>query len=255
MPKHRRTGPAPMATLRFDSGLRFDTGLHYDADAPTPVSPRGPLKGPFVNIIKLELQKKTIDEKITLGQNVISNMTGNTNYPAASRAPTDAEFQTAQDDLVTANGTVNAAETAWKAAILERDVKAATWDATITARASNCEGVTPGDRAALATTGMPLRALPTPVGVLPAPINFLAQPTNLSGELRLSWKAVHGATSYIVECKEHGTPDPWVQVKVVSGSRMTVTGLTSGKTYAFRVRAIGAAGEGGWSDETVKMAP
>jgi hypothetical protein len=32
-------------------------------------------------------------------------------------------------------------------------------------------------------------------------------------------------------------------------------GLVSGTTYAYRVRALAAAGEGPWSDETVRMAP
>jgi hypothetical protein len=33
-----------------------------------------------------------------------------------------------------------------------------------------------------------------------------------------------------------------------------VTGLTSGKKYWFRVRAVGTAGFSGWSDPAVKMA-
>ena len=65
---------------------------------------------------------------------------------------------------------------------------------------------------------------------------------------------MRGATSYIIECKEHDTPQPWAQVKILSQSRYLATGLTPGKIYAFRVRAIGAVGEGPWSDEAVNMA-
>jgi hypothetical protein len=44
-------------------------------------------------------------------------------------------------------------------------------------------------------------------------------------------------------------------VKITTRSSYTVTGLTSGDTFAFRVRAIGSAGDSDWSDEAIKMAP
>lgn len=156
--------------LRYDTALRFDSGHRFDSSAPPPVIViPGRKSKRIMNIIKLELRLKTIDQKIPLGQNHITSMTGNTNYPVATRQPTDAQFQTAQDDLVAANNAVAAAETAWKAAIQARNDKEAAWDAAVTARAANCEAVTPGDRAALQTTGFPLRSAPTPVGLVAAP--------------------------------------------------------------------------------------
>jgi hypothetical protein len=47
----------------------------------------------------------------------------------------------------------------------------------------------------------------------------------------------------------------WQAVKSVTASKFTVTGLTPGAVYAFRVRAVGAAGVGPWSDEAVRRAP
>jgi len=242
-----------MAVLRFDQNHRFDTGLHYDANTPSPPLARTHKR--IMNIIKLALKDKTIDQKIPLGQNHITSMTGNTNYPVATRQPTDAQFQTIQDDLVAANNAVAAAETAWKAAIQARNDAEIAWDAAVTARAGNCEAVTPGDRAALQTTGFPLRANPSPVGLVGAPLNLRSEMGKLSGTIELTWDRVHGANSYIIECKEHDTPQPWSQIKILSQSRFTATALTPGKTYAFHVRALGSEGEGPWSDETVKMAP
>ena len=244
-----------MAALRFDQGLRFDTGLTYDAPtpppAPGPVLPRNRLMSNF----KLELSRKSIDEKITLGQNHITSMTGNTLYPAATRTPTDAQFQTAQDDLVSAHQAVQAAETAWKAAIQARDVKEAAGDASLTARAANCEAVTPGDRAALATTGLPLRTPPSSVGLVDAPRDLRAEMGKNTGTIDLRWQRVRGATSYIVECMEHAPGNTWAPYKTITRASLLVTGLVSGKTYAFRVRALGTMGEGPWSDEAVRMAP
>jgi len=42
---------------------------------------------------------------------------------------------------------------------------------------------------------------------------------------------------------------------IVSKSRATVPGCTPGQKSVFRVAAVGAAGQGPWSDESVKMSP
>ncbi|MFN0077921.1 MAG: fibronectin type III domain-containing protein [Prosthecobacter sp.] len=112
-----------------------------------------------------------------------------------------------------------------------------------------------GDPAKIVLAGFDLAADRAPVGDLPAPINFEIGTSNTPGTLKPHWKPVPGARSYILEFAEHATPLVWAQVKVTTTSRTEVPGLTSGKTYAFRVRAVGASGEGPWSDEAVKMAP
>ncbi len=208
-----------------------------------------------MSLFSLKLKYKTIDQKIPLGQNHIASMTGNARYPVALRQPTDAEFQAVQDDLVAANLDVDAKATAYRAALQARDVKEAAWGAALTARARNCESLTPGDRAALATTGLPLRADPSPVGIPDAPVDLLALPDKISGQLRVRWKPVKGATSYIVERKLHEGPSAWLPVKLLNQCKFTDTGLTPGTTYCYRVRAHAAAGAGPWSDETVRMAP
>ena len=125
----------------------------------------------------------------------------------------------------------------------------------MTARAGNCEAVTPNDLVALSTTGLPLRTAPGPIGPMPPPSNLRASMSEMEGQINLAWDTVHGASSYIVDCKEHDTPQPWQQVKVVKQSHCTSTDHTPGKVYAFRVRALGTEGEGPWSDEAVKMSP
>ena len=204
---------------------------------------------------KLELHKKTVLQKLAMGATHITAMDGNANYPEATRVPTDAQFQTAQDTLQSTSDAAAAAESAWKAAIATRDASEAQWDTLIKARANNCEAVTPNNLVALSTVGLPLRSDPTPVGPLPAPANLRATMSEMEGEIDLQWDTVHGASSYIVECKEHDTPQPWHQVKVIKQSRCASTGHTPGKIYAFRVRALGPQGEGPWSDEAVKMSP
>ncbi|MBL9131167.1 MAG: fibronectin type III domain-containing protein [Verrucomicrobiaceae bacterium] len=112
-----------------------------------------------------------------------------------------------------------------------------------------------GDPAKIVLAGFDLASERTPVGELPAPLN-LAVTMGAAGMLKLRWKPVTGASSYIIEMADHSTaPLAWAQVKVSTRASAEMGGLVSGKVYAFRVRAVGAAGEGPWSDEAVKMAP
>ena len=47
----------------------------------------------------------------------------------------------------------------------------------------------------------------------------------------------------------------WAQKAIVTGSKATITGCTPGAICVFRVAAVGSAGQGPWSDESLKMAP
>ena len=178
---------------------------------------------------KLELFKKKPTDKLAMGATHIAAMAGNPNYPAATRVPTDAQVQTAQDDLAAAESAVDA---------------------------NNCEAVTPNDAAALASTGFPLRSGGGPIGSLPAPGDLRATPTANAGEIELRCDTVKGSSSYEWECKLHDNlAAPWTAVKTSTTTKILVTGLTPGALYAFRVRAIGSAGPGTWSDEATGRAP
>lgn len=205
-----------------------------------------------MNKFKLDLKNKTVPERLTLGATHITAMTGNANYPAATRVPTDAQVATAQSELAAAQAEVDSAEVIWKAKIQARDLKIAAWDTVITARAANCESVTPANPAALASTGFPLRSPRSPVGELPAPQNLTAKPRSDPGGMDLACRAVAGASSYEWECRVHEDAVPWSALKSSTTRSITVTGLNSGVIYAFRVRALGAAGPGPWSDEAVR---
>ena len=63
--------------LRFDSSptLRMDEGLRFDSEPVTPLQPKP--RNRTMTKFKLELKKKTVPEKVALGINHITAMTGN----------------------------------------------------------------------------------------------------------------------------------------------------------------------------------
>ncbi len=208
-----------------------------------------------MSLFKLELRSKTAVQKLSLGSTHIAAMTGNASYPAGTRVPTDAAVQAAHDALQTAVDEADAAEIVWKQKNATRRELESAYAQVLTARANNCEAVTPNDIPALTSTGFPLKGAAVPSTPLTAPQNVRASLGDQEGEIDLMWDAQKGAVSHIVEFKEHLAAGEWTSAGVLTQSKHTVTGLTPGTSYAFRVRAVGKDGEGPWSDETVKRAP
>ena len=92
--------------------------------------------------------------------------------------------------------------------------------------------------------------LPTP------PPGLTAAAGEHEGELMLSWKAVSNAYSYIIESSlDPATPTSWMHVGIATAANQVVSNLTTGKKYWFRVKAVGAAGESGWSEQASKTVP
>jgi len=243
--------------LTFDTpGLRFDTGLRFDAASGGGALPNQPTpRNRAMTKFKLDLKNKTAEDKLALGATHITAMTGNTNYPAATRVPTDAQVQTAQDELATATADADAAEVAWKNKIEIRKAKEAAWVTAITARANNCEAVTPNDLAALTSTGFPLRSAGAPIGALPAPGDLRAKATDDEGMIDLRCKTVAGASTYEWQFRLHEVTAAWAVFSTSTSTKLIKADLTPGAVYAFRVRAIGSAGPGTWSDEATERAP
>ena len=78
---------------------------------------------------------------------------------------------------------------------------------------------------------------------------------DMEGEIDLVWSAVYGAMSYVIQKSDYDMPRVWTQVTIVTRSKATVPDCDPGEKYVFRVAAVGTAGQGPWSDESVKMAP
>jgi len=78
----------------------------------------------------------------------------------------------------------------------------------------------------------------------------------VSGQLFVVIKAVPKARTYELDEAEvnAGVPGTWTTLTLASARKpIPYTGLTPGKTYAFRVRAFGVLGHTDWSDIVTRM--
>jgi hypothetical protein len=148
------------------------------------------------------------------------------------------------------------AETMLRAATKRKQAARKTAELALTTLASLTASVAQGNATVILDTQMPLRRKRTPVGRLPAPGDLRAEPSDFEGACDLTWEVVKGTSVYEVEFKLQTEPDEaWRQFAIVTPSKARVTGLTPGVLYYFRVRAIGTAGPGPWSDLALRRAP
>lgn len=203
--------------------------------------------------VKLNLKSLTDAEVLTLGNGHIEAMDGNPNF--VTPEPDAAEFATATATYQAALAAHANAQAAAEAATVSKNAARDTYEGVMGQRASYVDRVSGGDDAKALSSGFDLRDQPTPIGDLPAPTDFLATMGDMPGEIDLSWDKVDGANAYLIDCKKHTDEDPWQLAKPSTASKTTISGLESGVEYAFRVAAVGAAGQGPWSDESVKRVP
>ena len=205
--------------------------------------------------IVLKLTKTPVIQKIDFSRNVVTLMTGNTDYPTPD--PPLADLTTAADETDTANQEALAARTIskQKTAILRQ--KESALNDVLRKMANYVENKSDGDVAKINGAGFSVVADTEPVGELPAPEDFSVTYGDRAGELDTHWDGVDGATVYIVQIN---TTDPvnesaWSDAGNPTKTKFTVTGLESGARCWLRVIAVGTAGRGAPSGVETKIVP
>jgi len=118
-----------------------------------------------------------------------------------------------------------------------------------TIRASNMAAVNMNNEPVkMLAVGLHLIKPGAPVGVPAAPKNLRGTPTDNEGEARLRWQRTVRECAFAVEYRLDGTA-VWHRADSFTQQSGTVSGLASGGKYWFRVNAVNAHGESGWSNE------
>ena len=231
------------------TGLTYDSGVLFDD-----LFPPQPRKNKMAKI-KLNLSKLSVEDKITLGNNIKSSMTTNV-ATFATPNPTLAAYGTLITNLTNKNAAVVSLRSQLAVAMQDRDVAEKAFDAGSTQMASYVDNVANGDPVIIGKAGMGVRGASAPAGV-PDPVSNLSLTAGDSdGELDAQWDPVSGAKTYEIQT----SPDPitstsWVSKPTVTKSKAVLTGLTSGTRANVRVRAVGSGGIGAWSDASSKTVP
>ena len=178
----------------------------------------------------------------------MSALTGNENFPALS--PT----------LATLSVTLSAFEAALALPKgSDREAQVASTRPPLTAQLEQMARIlelTPGiTDAMLATTGFAIRQQgirsDAPVD---APRNVRLKATGAMGSIQLLCDAVRRAKSYEVQYTQDANAGPWTAAGTFGSTRRIIlSGLTRGRDYWLRIRAIGPHGPGAWSDRATIM--
>jgi hypothetical protein len=207
--------------------------------------------------IKLNFRQLSIPEKTARARQIIASIQSNaTEY--ANPSPSLASITTAINELEQAATETQEARQAAKAKTSAQNQKEDVLDKLMSQLAAYVESVAGDNEELVRRAGMDTRASAgaSTNGTPSAPPALSATRGDNEGEIDCSWDTVAGARSYTIEI----SPDPptttsWKHSGVSTKSRSTIGSLTPGTRYWFRVSAIGTAGQSGWSDPAVCIAP
>ena len=120
--------------------------------------------------------------------------------------------------------------------------------------ASYCSFTAQGDRSLLASSGFVLNAETSTTKLLAQPENFTVQPGNNSGEIYLYINTVPNAKTYLFLYGPSSMDnDAWFHA-VNSQPYFTITGLTPGTVYSFKIGATGSKGQVVYTPAVSQMA-
>jgi fibronectin type III domain protein len=205
--------------------------------------------------IKLNFSRLPLTEKIARARQIVTALTGNTDFPRPT--PELVAITAAIDALEAAFTAVQVARQEAKTKTSDQNSKEDIVDRLLTQLASYVEAVAGDNQTLIQSAGMDVRGPAISTSETPTqPAALTATAGDHDGEIDLSWDTIVGAKSYIIE----KSPDPptatsWSHAGVSTKSKTTISDLTSGTRYWFRVAAINSNGQSGWSDPAVKIAP
>jgi hypothetical protein len=204
--------------------------------------------------VRLNLRSLSVPAKIAKGRHIVTSMTDNKNFP--NPTPPLTEVTAALDALEEAFAQIQASRARVTALTVTQDNAEAKLDQTLTQVAAYVESVAGRDDTLITSVGMELKSSPSTTTLPSVPQALTAAAGDHDGELLLSWKSVPNAKSYVIESStDPATVTSWEHVGIATSATKIVTGLKSGTRFWFRIAAVGAGGQSGWSEHATKVAP
>ncbi len=204
--------------------------------------------------IKLNLRNLSIPDKVQRGRQIITAMTNNANF--SSPHPPLSTVTAALATLEQTYALVQTAKADVKAKASAQDDAEVKVDQILAQLAAYVESIAGNDEKIITSAGLATKASRSAPVFLSPPQGLSATAGDHEGVIDLSWKKVPSAKSYTIQFSpDPPTPETWTHTAVATASTRTIENLTSGKRFWFRVAAIGATGQSGWSEPATKIAP
>lgn len=203
--------------------------------------------------IRLNLRRLSVTDKIAKGRQIVTAMTNNASFPSPNPPLTD--ITSLLDELAQAYALVQAAKSEITTRVVNQDNTSGRLDQALTQLAGYVESVAGRNDALITSAGMETKAARSTSTLPGIPQALSASAGEHDGEINLSWKAVSNARSYMIEANLDPATGSWTQVGVATSASKVVANLTSGKRYWFRVAAVSAGGQSGWSEHATKVVP
>jgi hypothetical protein len=204
--------------------------------------------------IKLNLRNQSVPVKVAKGRQIVNAMTNNTSF--ATPHPGLTEVTAALDELENAFAQVQAARAEVTTRVASQDNAEAKVDQLLTQLAGYVESVAGRNETIITSAGMETKSVRSAPSLPAAPQGASASAGDHDGEIILSWNPVANARSYIVESSlDPANVASWTHVGISTSASKVVSNLKSGTRYWFRVAAVSAGGQSGWSEHATKVAP
>ena len=197
--------------------------------------------------VKLNTKGKTIAEKLTLTQTVITDSTNNPSLPDPNPA-TVVTLNAKRYALQVALASSSVAKAAMKTATQVLNAAEDELDTAVAQHGAYVQDETKGVAAAITSTGFGVADESNAPIVPTAPADFSATPGDEPGEISGHWNPQNGRPMFEMQVTLDLTgASGWGNSEFTRRSKNDVQGLTPGALYLVRVRAIGADEKGPWS--------
>jgi len=197
------------------------------------------------NLVSLKLDELNASELATSAIGYVSHMSNNPNFPSPNPA-----LSVISEKADALNIAIGLAIVGGKESKLKRDAAEQLLVDVLIVLAHYVDDTARGDESIIVSAGMSVRKPNTKYPVPLAPVNLRIARKAVVGQATLICDRSVGARMYVIQTNSTPTIDDnaWIQVSINTTTRYEITDMSLANKIAYRISALGTAGQSAWSD-------